>query len=297
MSAIPADTTACPGARTRPAPRSAPALAAASLFMAASAVADSVQLVADRDATLIQPTADETANGAGSALFTGRVGASGGGTIRRGLLRFDVGAAIPAGSVVTGASLALVMVQGQAAVQGVSLHRVAAEWTEGLSASGGGGGVPPVAGDCTWTMRSWPDLLWSQAGGDFAAAPSATCAVGGTGTFVWSTTIALAADVQAWVDDPGANRGWLLRGNEAVAQTSKSFASREAEDPAVRPSLTVWFVPPGGVVGDLDRSGAVDGADLGLLLGGWGGSDPSLDLDGSGSVDGGDLGLLLGHWG
>jgi hypothetical protein len=39
----------------------------------------------------------------------------------------------------------------------------------------------------------------------------------------------------------------------------------------------------------------VDGADLGLLLAGWGSSSP--DLDGNGTVDGADLGLLLAAWG
>jgi hypothetical protein len=48
--------------------------------------------------------------------------------------------------------------------------------------------------------------------------------------------------------------------------------------------------------GDLDGSGTVDGADLGLLLGAWGGPGAA-DLDGSGTVDGADLGLLLGAWG
>ncbi|HMN95615.1 MAG TPA: cellulase family glycosylhydrolase [Phycisphaerales bacterium] len=52
--------------------------------------------------------------------------------------------------------------------------------------------------------------------------------------------------------------------------------------------------------GDLDGSGAVDGADLGTLLGEWGATGPSAaaaDLDGSGTVDGADLGILLGAWG
>ncbi|MCA9285401.1 MAG: hypothetical protein KDA22_09315 [Phycisphaerales bacterium] len=48
-------------------------------------------------------------------------------------------------------------------------------------------------------------------------------------------------------------------------------------------------------VGDLDRNGTVDGADLGLLLAAWG--TPGGDLDGSGSTDGADLGLLLAAWG
>jgi hypothetical protein len=47
---------------------------------------------------------------------------------------------------------------------------------------------------------------------------------------------------------------------------------------------------------DLNRDGIVDGADLGLLLSGWGGSGAG-DLDGDGVVDGSDLGLLLAAFG
>jgi hypothetical protein len=46
---------------------------------------------------------------------------------------------------------------------------------------------------------------------------------------------------------------------------------------------------------DLDGSGTVDGADLAILLGQWGGPGTA-DLDGSGSVDGADLAILLGAW-
>jgi hypothetical protein len=56
----------------------------------------------------------------------------------------------------------------------------------------------------------------------------------------------------------------------------------------------------GGVVGDIDGSGAVDGADLGMLLGSWGEcidcDDCPADLTGDCVVDGADLGLLLGSW-
>jgi len=50
---------------------------------------------------------------------------------------------------------------------------------------------------------------------------------------------------------------------------------------------------------DLDRSGRVDGGDLGALLGAWGpcAAPCAADLDGSGRVDGADLGELLGAWG
>ncbi|MFO0829823.1 MAG: hypothetical protein U0572_16905 [Phycisphaerales bacterium] len=47
---------------------------------------------------------------------------------------------------------------------------------------------------------------------------------------------------------------------------------------------------------DLDGNGAVDAADLGILLGQWG-SVGSADLNASGTVDAADLGVLLGAWG
>ncbi|HMN96835.1 MAG TPA: hypothetical protein PKC43_10265 [Phycisphaerales bacterium] len=49
--------------------------------------------------------------------------------------------------------------------------------------------------------------------------------------------------------------------------------------------------------GDLDADGVVDGADLGILLGNWGTTDPCSNLDGKGLVDGADLGVFLGLWG
>ncbi len=54
-------------------------------------------------------------------------------------------------------------------------------------------------------------------------------------------------------------------------------------------------------IGNLNNDGAVDGIDLGVLLGAWGmcpdeGPCPS-DLTADGYVNGDDLGLLLGGWG
>lgn len=49
--------------------------------------------------------------------------------------------------------------------------------------------------------------------------------------------------------------------------------------------------------GDADDSGAVDGADLAVLLANWGGSDPILDFTADGAVDGADLAVLLANWG
>ncbi len=46
---------------------------------------------------------------------------------------------------------------------------------------------------------------------------------------------------------------------------------------------------------DLNGDHLVNGADLGTLLGDWGGSNR--DLNGDSLVNGADLGVLLGAWG
>ena len=51
----------------------------------------------------------------------------------------------------------------------------------------------------------------------------------------------------------------------------------------------------GGVPGDLNGDGQVNGADLGLMLAAWGTSGPG-DLNSDGVVNGADLGLLLAAW-
>lgn len=47
---------------------------------------------------------------------------------------------------------------------------------------------------------------------------------------------------------------------------------------------------------DLTQNGIVDGADLGMLLSGWGSAGAS-DLNGNGTTDGADLGMMLSSWG
>ena len=88
----------------------------------------------------------------------------------------------------------------------------------------------------------------------------------------------------------------LLAATDAAPGTSNAFGY--FDDLAIRavPSAP----PPPACPADLDDNGAVDGADLGILLGAWGacsGSPCLADLDGNGAVDGADLGILLGAWG
>jgi len=48
---------------------------------------------------------------------------------------------------------------------------------------------------------------------------------------------------------------------------------------------------------DLDGSGSVGGADVGLVLSAWGTPGGTADLDGNGIVNGADLALVLSAWG
>ncbi|MFO0873471.1 MAG: DNRLRE domain-containing protein [Phycisphaerales bacterium] len=264
---------------------------------ASSAAADSVALVAIKDNTLIETVDGALSNGSGPAFFAGRVGGAGGGSIRRGVLQFDLSGAVPVGSTVTSATLTLSAGSSSAGTQTVALRRLLASWGEGASFASGGSGAPSQPGDATWIHRIFPDVFWSTPGGDFSTEASASAEVGGVGVYSWGGTGAMVADVQDWLDDPDANFGWLVQGNESAPQTVKRFDSREVDEIARRPMLVIEFVPPSPcVLGDLDCNGVVDGADLGALLGAWGTPDVDADLDGDGIVDGVDVGLLLAAW-
>ena len=102
------------------------------------------------------------------------------------------------------------------------------------------------------------------------------------------------ADVQGWINNPAANFGWIVQGNEVTLQSVKRFDSREA-GAATRPQLTVVYTPAPSNPADLNNDGVVNGVDLATLLGAWGTAGPG-DINGSGSVNAADLAALLSAW-
>ena len=238
------------------------ALLSISSLLSGAAGAATVQLVASRDTTLYEDAEGALGNGAGAYLFTGNTSQTDP-TLdtRRALVRFDLAAAVPAGSVVTAATLTLYLSRApSSASHPIAIHRVLADWGEGTSndAQNEGNGAPAQHGDATWIHTFFDHEEWSTPGGDHVAAASATTAVGPPAQPYSWTSPQLRADVQAWVEAPGANFGWLVRGDESALRTSKRFNSREdtSSGGSRRPLLSVTFTPPAGAGSCCSAQGA-----------------------------------------
>lgn len=220
------------------------------VFAAAPAFAVTVQVPSSKDNTLYEDPNGALSNGAGTGMFAGRSSQTQN-SIRRGLVSFDVASAVPAGSVITGATLTLFQSSANVDARLISPHRALESWGQGASnasAGGGGGGTAAAIGDATWLHRSFNTTLWSVAGGAYSATASASTVVSGNGFYSWSGA-ALAMDAQSFLDSGGTNFGWLLRGDESVSATTKRFATREEPNGSLRPVLTIEYVVPGPGVG------------------------------------------------
>ncbi len=216
------------------------AAAASLLCLARAAAADTATLFPAKDNTLYESTAGAFSNGAGSFMFAGR---SADGVKRRAVLAFDL-SSIPAGATVTSANLTLYM--SRTLLIGpidFELHRLLASWGEGASnaVGGGGAGAASQPNDATWIHRFFSGTLWTNPGGDFAPAVSATQSVNDVGSYTWGSTAGLVADVQGWLVDPSTNFGWILVGGETVTPSAKRFGTREAAAAAERPLLSITY--------------------------------------------------------
>jgi hypothetical protein len=208
-----------------------------------------------KDNTLFQSATGNVSSGAGNSIMVGQdhfVGQS-----MRAVMAFDVPGAIPAGATINSVTLtAWVNTTFDATTPSVELHKVLADWGEGASAPNGF--MPPYGtsktGDATWLHRFYPSQLWATPGGDFSPTVSGAKVLGpSTGTFTWTTTAQMVADVQSWLDNPAANFGWLLKGDE-TQESGKMIDSSESATAARRPTLTIDYsvapAAPNMTIGD-----------------------------------------------
>ncbi|MSU51693.1 MAG: hypothetical protein EXS37_21820, partial [Opitutus sp.] len=201
--------------------------------------AASVTLRPGKDTTIYGNGDANLSNGAGAFLFAGNSGQK---RVLRSLVAFNLAGQIPAGATINSVSLTF-GVSTPLAVNSntVRLHRVLADWGEGdsLAPMGGGGGAAATSGGATWNARLFGTANWSTPGGDFSPTVSASQTVRGTSGTVAFSSAGMVADVQAWVNAPAANFGWIMVGQDEASPTSAvRFASREGS-PA--PSLVVDF--------------------------------------------------------
>jgi len=231
------------------------------LAAAPAAFADVLTVISDRDNTLYEADPPSTgcvqgqgcpqSNGAGQRFFVGRTDGKTGIALRRGLLHFDL-SSIPAGSSIDSVVLTLEMTMTISGPTPVSLHRATSDWGEGTSDAPGqeGGGTDATMGDATWFHTFFDSSFWTSVGGDFDASASATAMVDDVGSYSWGSTAGMEADVSAWVDNPGANFGWVVVGDEAPqgqggGSTTKRFNTREFEEEGTtQPMLVVNFTLP-----------------------------------------------------
>lgn len=159
------------------------------------------------------PAAPFRANGNGG-LGTQMGTGLGGTTVRRSLLRFDLGA-IPQTGIVTSATLTLRKSGGSG--QGVvELHRATAPWVETA-------------------------VTWNTFAGAFDPTVSASFAAGQLPVGGYAT-VDVAQAVQAWVSDAATNHGFLL---DLPGSARASFWTSEVGVTASRPLLSVCYLPGG----------------------------------------------------
>ncbi|MCA9320727.1 MAG: DNRLRE domain-containing protein, partial [Planctomycetes bacterium] len=235
-------------------------LAALHAFTDHAPAQSSISLEPSQDNTLYfeSGSACNLSNGAGTGMFAGTNGSA---DPRRAVMAFDLAGLIPAGALITGAQLELNEEQGQGLGILFSLHRLATAWGESTSVAGSGGGGGGVAqtGDATWNCAVAPGVSWSTSGGDFVPAASAVATSAFPGGLLTWASPTMTADVQDWLDNPGQNFGWLVKNDEIGGGRVRRFSTRESPNSALRPRLTIQFVPYPGSSEDLVLQGGLNG--------------------------------------
>jgi hypothetical protein len=224
------------------------AIIALSSFALVCSHAETISLQPVADTTLLEVAPD---NNLGGADFL-NAGTSGNGSRNRALMRFDL-SSIPAGSLITSATLSMDVVHQPSTGMAVSffdLHRVLQPWGEGVQVpadpNSPGLGSPAAPGEATWNSRFAGSATWTVPGGqegvDFSATASGTAFVQGLGDPVaFESTSELIADIRAWMDQPSQNFGWMLMTeSENIQKTARGFASRES---GFGPTLLIEFAP------------------------------------------------------
>ncbi len=166
-----------------------------------------VSIVSSKDTTIYQNIDGRIANGSGQHMFAGKTNSD---LLRRALVAFDVAGSIPAGAEVLSAELTLNMSRTRGGPAIITVHQMPVDWGEGTSDAAGeeGRGAGPRDNDATWIHSFFDSQNWTQAGGYFTAAESASLLVSDVGSYTWASNQDMVRNVARWLEFPaGASVG------------------------------------------------------------------------------------------
>ena len=203
------------------------------------ALGDVISLQEERHGTLYESNSGELANGLGQYFFAGVNNQT---RIRRGLIAFDLAPLAGLDIQINAVTVRLHCSQGNPGANETSLHRTLSDWgvgsTDAPGGEGGGGAATP--GSATWNYAFYDTTPWTNPGGDFAEAASASAIVSGPGWYEWSGE-GLVSDLEAWISGNAGSYGWELIGNESTNGTAQRFDSILLGNAEFAPQLIVDY--------------------------------------------------------
>ena len=192
-----------------------------------SGVAPTAAYAGATDTVLAENQATTNAGRSGTVQIDRDV-PSGSGQSEVGLLRFDL-TALPATAVVSAATLS-VTVTNQTSGAGYSLFAASRTWSET---------------EATWRNAA-AGAAWASAGArgasDHATTVLGTLLPTAVGAYTINLNAAGVAVVQAWVNTPSSNHGFVI--DAATNQDGLGFASSDATPASTRPRLVVSYEAP-----------------------------------------------------
>eukprot|EP00043_Microstomoeca_roanoka_P004193 m.48097 g.48097 ORF g.48097 m.48097 type:complete len:284 (-) comp12379_c0_seq1:115-966(-) len=220
--------------------RIAVALATLAAIAISTATAETVTVFASMDTTICaSDNGDQLANALGDGIYVGQTGQQ---LARRGLIHFNL-SEITSGSMISSVRIELYDRNfAQDEEFAISVHRVLQPWQEGTSTFPGGKCAKAGGNDASWKYSNVAtNTTWRTVGGNYTVEKSALTSVGSSESYyIWQDE-RLVRDVQAWIDDPASNYGWILIGDEETVRSVKSFVSRQNMDTTAHPRIVIEY--------------------------------------------------------
>ncbi len=195
----------------------------AQLHGAANTQAQQVSVDATADTTVYSNNVNN--NGGGHSF--GIAGIANNGNMRNMLLLFDLSGIAP-GTSISSARLDLSVSQIGNAGGNFELFQIDTAWGEGSKT--GNQGSAASAGEATWNEAAFGTTNWSTPGGSFVAPLLSNVSITNVGANSFTSTANFTSAVQAMVDDPTQNFGFLISSQDS--NSAIRIGAREGGTPA-----------------------------------------------------------------